>query len=111
MGMLPEPLIGLDRIVSLGQSGPLARMRGPETSTAGECAEAAPYAGERAAKVRQSAGPTASAAERPRDERNPASGERNRPSGGSFGTSRGLSIRDGHPCSRLLKHGMVVATG
>ena len=111
MGMLPEPLVGLDRIVSWGQIGPLARMRGPKTSTAGECAEAAPYAGERVAKVRQSAGPTESAAARPRDERNPASGERNRPSGGSFGTSRGLSVRHGHPCSRLLKHGTVVPTG
>ena len=43
MGMLPEPLIGLDRIVSLGQIGPLARMRGPKTSTTGECAETAHY--------------------------------------------------------------------
>ena len=111
MGMLPEPLIGLARIVSLGQIGPLARMRGPKTSTAGECAEAAHYSWERVAKVRQSAGPTASAAERPRDERNPASGKRNRPSGGLFGTSRGLSIRHGHLCRRLSKHRIVVPTG
>ena len=82
MGMLPEPLIGLDRIVSLGQIEPLARMRSPKTSTAGECAEAAHSAWERVANVRQSAGRTESAAERPRDERSPASGERNRPSGG-----------------------------
>ena len=79
MGVLPEHLIGLDRIVSLGQIGPLARMRCPKTSTAGECAEAAHYAWERVAKIRQSAGPAESAAECPRDERNPASGERNRP--------------------------------
>ena len=41
MGMLPESLIGLDRIVSLGQIGPRARMRGPTTSTSGVCADAA----------------------------------------------------------------------
>ena len=80
--MLPEPLIGLDWIASLRQIGPLARMRGPTTSTAGECAGAVHYAWERVARVRQSAGPTESAAERPRDERNPASGERNTPSEG-----------------------------
>ena len=33
MGMLPESLIGLDRTVSLGRIGPLARMRDPRTST------------------------------------------------------------------------------
>ena len=38
-----------DRIVSLGQVGPLARMRDPETSTANECVEAAHYARERVA--------------------------------------------------------------
>ena len=54
--MLPEALVGLDRIVSWGQVGPLARMRDPETSTAGKCVEAAHYARERGAKVRQSAG-------------------------------------------------------
>ena len=37
MWMLSETLSGLDRIVSLGQIGSLARMRGPKTSTAGEC--------------------------------------------------------------------------
>ena len=82
MWMLPEPLIGLNRIVSLEQIGPLARMRGPKTLTAGECAEAAHYAWERVAKIGQSAGPPESAAERPRDERNPGSGERIRPCGG-----------------------------
>ena len=81
--MLPEPLIGLDRIVSLGQIEPLARMRGPRASTAGKCAEAPDYAGERVANVRQSAGPTESAAECPPDERNPASGERIGPPGAS----------------------------
>ena len=54
MGMLPGPLIGLARIAALGQIEPLARMRGPRTSTAGECADAAPYAWERVARVRQS---------------------------------------------------------
>ena len=58
MGMLPESLIGLDRIVSLGQIGPHAWMRGSTTSTAGECADAARYAGERVARAHQSAGPT-----------------------------------------------------
>ena len=66
MGMLSESLIGLDRIVSLGQIGPLARMRCPTTSTAGECADAARYAGERVARARQSAVPTDSSAKRPR---------------------------------------------
>ena len=82
MGMLSESLIGLNRIVSLGQIGPLARMRGPTTSTAGECADAARYAGERIARARQSAGPTDSAAKCARDEGNPASGESDRPSRG-----------------------------
>ena len=82
MRMLSESSSGLDRIVSLGRIGPLARMRGPTTSTAGECANAARYAGERVARARQSAGPADSAAKGPRDEGNPASGERDRPSRG-----------------------------
>ena len=82
MGMLPESLIGLDRIVSLGQIGLLARMRGPRSSTAGKCADAARYASEFAVMVRLFAGPPESAAARPRNAGNPASGQRNRPSRG-----------------------------
>ena len=63
--MLPESLIGLDRIVSSGQIEPLARMRGPKTSIAGERADVARYAWERVAGVSQSAGPSESVAECP----------------------------------------------
>ena len=55
MGILPESLIGLDRIVSLGQIGPLARMRGPRP--AGERADTARYAWERVANVLRSQDP------------------------------------------------------
>ena len=109
--MLPESLIGLDRIVSLGQIEPLAQLRGPRTSTAGTCDDAGRYAGERVAKARQSAGPAESAAECPRDEGNPASGERNRPSWVQFGVTKGLSIRHGQFCGRLLTHGIAVPAG
>ena len=56
MEMLPESLFGLDRIVSLGQIGPLAHMRGPTTSAEGECADAARYAWERVARARRLSG-------------------------------------------------------
>ena len=55
--MIPESLIGLGRIVALGQIGVLARTRGPRTSIASECADAAPCAWERVANVRQSHDP------------------------------------------------------
>ena len=111
MGMLSESLIGLDRTVSLGRIGPLARMRGPTTPTAGECAAAAHYAGERAARTRQSAGPADSAAKCPRDEGNPDSGVRDRPSRGYFGLTKGLATRHGHLRGRLFTHGIAVPAG
>lgn len=56
MRMLSESLIGLDRIVSLGQIGPLARMRGPTTSAKGEWADSVRYAWERVARARRLSG-------------------------------------------------------
>ena len=86
-GMLPEFLIRLDRIVSPGQIGLLARMRGPRTSTMGARADAAHYDWGLVASARVSARPTESAAACPRNEENLASGERHGPSASTLSIS------------------------